>query len=100
MKLNPSADRRGFRARMRTPISSEAFLTERRTMFDALNGVDWDLLHRQKLTLVEWLSGQPPKPPQLEEMWGVVHLLDSLQDDAVAYGRWQFPGDRGRKEGA
>lgn len=69
-------------------------------MFDSLNGVDWELLHRQKLMLVEWLSGQPPKPPQLEELWGVVHLLDALQDDAVACGRWQFPEDRAQKGGA
>ena len=64
MKPNPIADRRGFRARARTTIGSEAFLTERKTMFDALNGVDWDLLHRQKRILVEWLSGQTPKLPQ------------------------------------
>ena len=69
-------------------------------MFDSLNGVDWELLHRQKLILVEWLSRQPPKPPQLEELWGIVHLLDALQDDAVACGRWQFPEDCERKEGA
>ena len=60
-------------------------------MFDSLNGVDWDLLHRQKLVLVEWLSGQTPKPSQVEVLWGIVHLLDALQDDAVAVGRWQFP---------
>ena len=62
-------------------------------MFDALNGVDWDLLHRQKLILVEWLNGQPRKTPQLEELWGIVHLLDALQDDAVADGRWTFPNE-------
>jgi len=60
-------------------------------MFDSLNGVDWDLLHCQKLILVEALSGHPPKPSRLEELWGIVHLLDALQDDAVADGRWQFP---------
>jgi hypothetical protein len=63
-------------------------------MFDSLKGVDWDLLHCQKLVLVEWLSGQPPIPSQVETLWGVVHLLDALQDDAVAGGRWQFPEDR------
>jgi len=69
-------------------------------MFDSLNGVDWDLLHRQKFILVEWLSGQPPKPPQLEELWGIVHLLDALQDDAAAAGRWRFPEDRAKNGGA
>ena len=75
-------------------------LLAKETMFDSLNGVDWDLLHRQKLILVEWLSGQPPKASQLEELWGIVHLLDALQDDAVDGGRWQFPEDHERKEGA
>jgi len=69
-------------------------------MFASLNGVDWNLLHRQKLSLVEWLSGQTPKPPQLEELWGIVHLLDALQDDAVACGRWQFPEDHAQNGGA
>ena len=69
-------------------------------MFDSLNGVDWNLLHRQKFLLVEWLSGRPPKPPQVETLWGVVHLLDALQDDAVACGRWQFPEDRAQNGGA
>jgi len=68
-------------------------------MFDSLNGVDWDLLHRQKLILVEWLSGQPPKPSAMETLWGIVHLLDALQDDAVACRRWQFP-DGHEQEGA
>ena len=63
-------------------------------MFDSLNGIDWDLLHRQKLILVEWLSGKPPKPPQVEILWGIVHLLDALQDDAVADGRWVHPEDQ------
>ena len=69
-------------------------------MFDSLNGVDWDLLHRQKLILVEWLSGQPPKPPQVELLWGIVHLLDALQDDAVTCGRWQFPDGQVQEGGA
>ena len=60
-------------------------------MFDSLNGVDWELLHRQKLLLVEWLSGRAPKAPEMETLWGIVHLLDALQDDAETAGRWQFP---------
>ena len=60
-------------------------------MFDSLNGVDWDLLHHQKFILVEWLSGAPPKPSETEALWGIVHLLDALQDDAAADGRWTFP---------
>ena len=69
-------------------------------MFNSLNGVDWELLNRQKRILVEWLSGKPPKPSQLETLWGIVHLLDALQDDAVACGRWQFPDRCDQKGGA
>ena len=69
-------------------------------MFDSLKGVDWDLLHCQKLVLVNWLSGQPPKPSQVETLWGVVHLLDALQDDAAAAGRWRFPEELAQTGGA
>ena len=67
-------------------------------MFDSLSGVDWNLLHQQKLVLVDWLSGIPPKPSETEVLWGIVHLLDALQDDAVADGRWEFP-DCGAQNG-
>ena len=63
-------------------------------MFDSLDRVDWDLLHRQKRVLVEQLSGSHFKPPETETLWGIVHLLDALQDDAAAAGRWVFPEDR------
>ena len=62
-------------------------------MFDCLKGVDWDLLHRQKLVLVERLSGKAFESSEAEALWGIVHLLDALQDDAVAAGRWRFPED-------
>ena len=68
-------------------------------MFDSLNGVDWDLLHQQKLVLVDWLSGIPPQPSTMEALWGIVHLLDALQDDAAADGRWKFPHDCVEKGG-
>lgn len=69
-------------------------------MFDSLNGVDWKLLHRQKLILVEWLSGKPPKSSDAETLWGIVHLLDALQDDAATAGRWQFSENRAQEGGA
>ena len=69
-------------------------------MFDSLKGVDWDLLHRQKLVLVEWLSGKSLAASQAEALWGIVHLLDALQDDAAAAGRWRFPEDSLQNGGA
>ena len=53
-------------------------------MFESLNRIDWDLLHRQKRVLVEEASKDRLKPSVAEALWGIVHLLDALQDDAVA----------------
>lgn len=69
-------------------------------MFESLDNVDWGLLHRQKRTIVTWLGGQDRNPPLSESAWGIVHLLDALQDDAVAAGRWAFPDGREPEGGA
>lgn len=69
-------------------------------MFDSLNRVDWDLLHRQKRILIEQLSSNQFKSSVAEALSGIVHLLDALQDDAAAAGRWTFPGERVKKGGA
>jgi len=62
-------------------------------MFESLNGVDWDLLYRQKLTLLQLRQRQPEGSVEAEALSGVIHLLDALQDDAAASGRWTFPGE-------
>jgi hypothetical protein len=62
-------------------------------MFESLNGVDWDLLNRQKLTLLELRQRQPQGSAEAYALSGVIHLLDTLQDDAAASGRWMFPGE-------
>ncbi len=67
-------------------------------MFDSLNRVDWDLLHRQKRVLVERLSSDKFKAADTQALWGIVHLIDALQDDAVSAGHWTFPGERLKKE--
>jgi hypothetical protein len=77
-------------------------------MFEKLN-IDWDLLHRQKLTLVgllwrsnrkRWISGrrQHGEPGSVkltkserEAVDGLVELLDDLQDEAAAAGLWAYP---------
>lgn len=43
-----------------------------------LERVDWSQLHRQKQALVRLLWNNPVDPA-----WGIVSLLDSLQDQAV-----------------
>jgi hypothetical protein len=56
-------------------------------MFESLNGVDWNLLHRQKLTLLALREQQASGSTKAEALSGVIHLLDALQDDAAAIGR-------------
>ena len=62
-------------------------------MFESLNGVDWYLLHRQKLALLTLRQRVPEGSAEAEALSGVIHLLDALQDDAAAIGRWTFPGE-------
>jgi hypothetical protein len=66
-------------------------------LFNSLYRVDWELLHKQKLVLLELLEGMSRDSAQAEAMWGIVHLLDALQDDAAAAGRWTFPDEDTRK---
>ena len=63
-------------------------------MSEVLENIDWDLLHCQKLTLLVIRSRQLCGSPEFEDLSGIVHLLDALQDEAVAAGRWQFPNEK------
>ena len=62
-------------------------------MFRSLDRVDWELLHQQKLVLLGVLDGLDRNSAVAEALWGLVHLLDALQDDAVSAGRWVFPAE-------
>lgn len=62
-------------------------------MFRSLNRVDWDLLHQQKQILVTMRATLPEQSSEFEALSGIIHLLDALQDDAVADGRWTFPNE-------
>jgi hypothetical protein len=62
-------------------------------MFESLSKVDWNLLHTQKLALLAMRSRYRDGSPEFETLSGIIHLLDALQDDAVADGRWRFPNE-------
>lgn len=62
-------------------------------MFHSLERVDWELLHQQKLVLLTVLDATVRESPEAGALWGIVHLLDALQDDAVAASRWAFPDE-------
>ena len=63
-------------------------------MSEALLNVDWDLLHQQKLVLLELRENIPSDSPADQALHGIVHLLDALQDEAIEEGRWESPEDR------
>ena len=69
-------------------------------MFESLDQVDWELLHRQKLVLLNVLDNMDRNSSVAEALWGLVHLVDALQDDAAADGRWTFPGENTQSGGA
>lgn len=69
-------------------------------MSEALNNVDWSLLHQQKLTLLEMLSRQRDSSPEGEALAGIINLLDALQDEAAEAGIWTFPGEADSTPGA
>jgi hypothetical protein len=62
-------------------------------MFTSLDRVDWDLLHQHKLVLLAMQEQQRNGSPEAEAIAGIINLLDALQDDAAADGRWVFPGE-------
>ena len=68
-------------------------------MFDSLNKVDWDLLHQQKLVLLTMLEHACDGSSEAEALAGIINLLDALQDEAAAAGRWAFPGEAGEATG-
>jgi hypothetical protein len=44
--------------------------------------IDWALLRSQKLTLLQVISVSPPTVA--EDLTGILHLIDHLQDEAAA----------------
>lgn len=66
-------------------------------MFNSLDKVDWDLLHKQKLALLAIRTQHRDGSPEFQALSGIIHLLDALQDDAAADGRWTFPNETGKE---
>ena len=62
-------------------------------MSRALENVDWDLLHQQKLTLLAIRKRQHSGSSEHDALSGIIHLLDALQDEAAEDGLWTFPNE-------
>lgn len=56
-----------------------------------LEGIDWDLLHKQKLALVELAMSDRLIPVECEHLEGVINLLDNLGDEAERRGLFVYP---------
>ena len=48
--------------------------------------VDWKMLRKQKLDLLNVIVIRDIGGKQLESLQGILHLLDALQDEAVEQG--------------
>lgn len=60
-----------------------------------INGIDWDMLHDQKLEMVQILLDNEKVfgATSKMKMEGVVNLIDDLQDVAAKLRMWEFPGE-------
>jgi hypothetical protein len=67
-------------------------------MSKAVNGIDWDLLNQQKVALLKMLGYKNDGTSQSKALWGIIHLLDALQDEAVEKGVWAFPDEEPAEE--
>ena len=52
-------------------------------MSGAIERIDWKLLRKQKLALVEVISGKSVTKKRIELLGGILHLIDGIQDDAT-----------------
>jgi hypothetical protein len=52
------------------------------TVNNTVSNIDWKLLQSQKLYLLDLTDTGHDTP----EMWGVIHLIDAIQDAVVADG--------------
>ena len=53
----------------------------------SVEGIDWNLLHEQKLRLLEVIS-YCDNEPLLD---GLVNLIDNMCDEAEELGLWSYP---------
>lgn len=51
-------------------------------MSAAIRGIDWKLLRKQKLHLMEVIGNSNVTNAQSESLEGILSLLDSIQDEA------------------
>ncbi len=55
--------------------------------------IDFNMLDRQKEVLLKRLYKEGTPESML---WGLVHMIDDIQDEAERQGLWKFPDDTGK----
>jgi hypothetical protein len=68
-------------------------LNENTTMDGFLATIDFDLLREQKNVLCDNINASNDDDAEYVE--GVLSLLDSIQDMAIARGLWSYPEKKG-----
>jgi len=60
---------------------------------DLADRIDWDLLHKQRLDVVQALLSRriDPHSDLGQSVTGIIHLLDDLTDQANEAGIWYYP---------
>ena len=56
-----------------------------------LEGIDWDLLHKQKLALVELVMSDRLISGEREHLEGIINLFDNLGDEAERKHLFIYP---------
>jgi len=63
-------------------------------MIDSIKYMDWKLLRKQKQSLLEVISGQEVTTDRKDDLDGILHTIDAIQDDAVdTFGEEEIFGD-------
>jgi len=62
-------------------------------MSEAIKGIDWNLLHEQKLVLLSMRERHQDGSTERDALSGIIHLVDALQDESIAEGQWAFPDE-------
>ena len=64
------------------------FLNKSPKQFPIDANIDWVLLRKQKLSLTKLLDNQRARLVHADDLSGILHLIDNIQDCAVESGKW------------
>ena len=71
-------------------------LSQLHSFYETIDGIDWELLAKQKTALVR--ANRYARTEAVDLTTGIIHLLDALQDDAKAAGLWINPASETQED--